>query len=265
MGVLGVAAVFVALGLVLFGMLALIGWLIERRMREHYLRAAPWEPTPRDGCLAVLPVRVDTVRHRPREQGACDCLAIGALPDGARLMLGVSPSAFHAWDRDGTIAGIVPLGRVRSISLIQRAYGILTLRGSQHIVDVDNLPVREGRRHRLRVMCTDQSYAEVAVRPYHDARRFVEIFDRIRDDPRLRVLGALTPGAPVHLDVLAGVLTIPVATLDRQLRPLSSAGLVRRKHNTVTVTDAGVRELAERTGYIAEWSRVIVPPPPPGP
>jgi hypothetical protein len=233
-------------------------------MRERYMRAAPWEPTPRAGCLALLPVRVDGVQHRPRERGTCDCLAISVLPDGTQVMLGVSPSAFHAWDASGTSAGAVPLRQLRSITLTQRAYGILTLRGSQHIRDVDNMSMREGRHHRLRIMFTDQSYAEVAVRPHQEARRFVEIADRIHDDLRLRLLGALVLGTPENKNALAGTLAVTVDTLTRQLRPLTAAGPVRRTKNTVTLTEAGARAPGEQTRYIAEWSRVIVPPPPPG-
>jgi hypothetical protein len=264
MGALGFVATCAATGVVLFGMLAVIGWLVERRMRERYLRAAPWEPTPRAGCLALLPVRVDGGQHRPRERGTCDCLAMSILPDDTRLMLGVSPSAFYAWDSGGRSAGAVALGQVRAVTLVQRAYGILTLRGSQHIMDVDNLSMREGRHHRLRLMFTDQSYAEVAVRPHQDARRFVEIFDRIHDDLRLRVLGALIPGTPENSNALAGNLGFTADKLTRQLGPLAAAGLVRRTKNTVIITEAGGRALAEQTRYIAEWSRVVVPPPPPG-
>lgn len=260
MGTLASMASCAGACLVFAGLLFTMMWLVERRLRERYMRAAPWEPTPRDGCLVVLPARVDGVQHRPRERGSCDCLAAGALPDGTRLMLGVSPSAFHAWDSGGRSAGAVPLGRLRSIRLIQRAYGILTLRGSQHIVDVDNQAMREGRHHRLRIMFTDQSYAEVAVRAHQDARRFVEISDRIHDDLRLRVLGALIPGTPESLDVLAGTLAVTTDTLTRRLGPIAAAGLVqRRSEKTVVITEAGVRALAEQTHYIADWSRVIVP------
>ncbi|WP_250004541.1 helix-turn-helix domain-containing protein [Actinoplanes sp. M2I2] len=253
-------ATFAGAGLVLVGLLLTGKWLVDRRLRERYMRAAPWEPTPRDGCLVVLPGRVDGAQHRPRERGTCDCLVAGVLPDGTRLMLGVSPSAFHAWDSSGRSAGAVPLGRLRSIMLIQRAYGILTLRGSQYIVDVDNQSMPEGRHHRLRIMFTDQSYAEVAVRAHQDVRRFVEIFDRIHDDLQLRVLGGLTPGTPENLTVLAGTLAVTPDTLTRRLRLMTAAGLVQRpSKKTVVITEAGVRALAEQTRYIADWSRVIVP------
>ncbi|MDY7089237.1 MAG: hypothetical protein SYR96_29535 [Actinomycetota bacterium] len=263
MGVLGLLATFAVTSLVLFGMLGVIRWHVERRMRERYMRAAPWEPTPRAGCLALLPVRADGLRHRPGERDSCACQAVSVLPPGTRLMLGVSPSAFHAWDGEGRSAGAVPLGQLRSITLIQRAYSFLTLRGSQHIRDADDMPIKEGRQHLLRIIFTDQSYAEVAVRPHHDARRFAEIFDRIHDDLRLRLLGALVPGVPEQKTTLAGRLMVSADTLTRQLTPLAAAGLVRKGKKTVTITEAGVEALLEQTRYIAEWSRVVVPRLPP--
>jgi predicted transcriptional regulator len=68
------------------------------------------------------------------------------------------------------------------------------------------------------------------------------------DDLRLRVLGALVPGTPENLDVLAGKVAVTTDTLIRRLGPLVAAGLVqRRSKKTVVITEAGSRALAEQT------------------
>lgn len=111
------------------------------------------------------------------------------------------------------------------------------------------MPIREGRHHRIRIMFTDQSYAEVAVRPHHD-------------DLRLRILGALTPGTPEPPGTLAATTATTPDTLARHPRPMTAAGLIRRTKKTVSITETDLRELTEQTRYIAVASRIIVPQPP---
>lgn len=246
----------------LFGVLLLGN---RRLMGERFIRGRPWELPPMPGCVAMLPGRVDRVVHRPRERGPCTCLAFDAVPsEGQRLVFGVATNELRVFDRDGRPLGATPLGRTRSVVLVEQAYGLRTLFGSSYTVNADNMHIPTARRHRIRVIYGDHSYAEIVSPAYHNAARFGEVFGRVRGDVRLRVLDALLSGEPEPIEWVAETLAISLATLDRHLPGMVAEGLVDRVGTEVALTMEGYLDLSYQIAYIAAVSRIVIPPVPKG-
>jgi hypothetical protein len=254
-------------GAVLASLLLYGGFLLAHRrlMGERFIRGRPWEPQPMPGCIVMLPGRVARVMHRPRERDVCTCLVFDAVPpEGERLTLGVATNELRVFDRDGRSLGATPLGRTRSVVLVEQAYGLRTLFGSSYTVNADNMHIPTARRHRIRVIFGDHSYAEIVSPAHHNAPRFAEVFGRVRGDVRLRVLDALLSGEPEPVEWVAETLAIPLATLERHLPAMVAEGLVDRSGTEVALTMDGYLDLSYQIAYIAAVSRIVVPPVPKG-
>ena len=248
--------------LFLFGVLLLAN---RRLMGQRYIRGRPWEPRPMPGCVVMLPGRVARVVHRPRERESCTCLVFDAVPpEGQRVVLGVATNELRVFDRDGRLLGATPLGRTRSVVLVEQAYGLRTLFGSSYTVHADNMHIPTARRHRIRVIYGDHSYAEIVAPAHHNAPRFAEIFGRVRGDVRLRVLDALLSGEPEPIEWVADTLAIPFAALERHLPGMLADGLVDRFGTELALTMEGYLDLSHQIAYIATVSRIVVPPVPKG-
>lgn len=225
------------------------GWF-EARTRLPSLPPTP----PGDDWLAALPVRTGAAEHRRRERGACTCQAVAfAKQVGTRrVTLSVSPSSFAASHSTAWRTG---LGHLRAIVVVQQAYGLLSR--SHSTTNVDNLPIPEGWRHKLRLIFPDHSSVVLTAGARHNARLFVETFTRLHDDVDLRILGTLTGREPVALRALADEVNLPAPTLQNHLDKLASEGEVRLGSDGAELTSRGQHLLIVQVQHIAAMARFV--------
>lgn len=228
----------------------------EARTRIPVLPATPVGDT----WLAAIPARIVAVDHRPRERGGCSCEAV-AFADRVgrqRAMLTVSASSLAAWRgrrADVHLTHRIGLSRLRAVTVLQHAYGLLSR--SHYTTNVDNLPIPGGLRHRLRMIFADRSSIVVTIAGIHNARLFVETFAGLRDDVQLRILGALAGREGLTVDALAEEVDLSASELGSPLAKLVDAGLVRRGPTSVELTDVGRAALAAQARYVVTMARFV--------